>query len=789
MRHVSNFFIMRDMLKTGSFSRNSTGSSNTTKAAAASAAAALRLSSPQQSFRRLGLCSQISTAGEHSSPIVFPEKRGKVKASKKPTTDVIRQSGDQDAAAKNFEHRIDIGAAAAAGDEKSDLLGYVVFSGKLVLDKRKISVNNNNNDAQQTSFDTTNQAAVDAKLTSKALLWGSHVLHLDDVISVSYHAGLKHFTVHSYPMKKASCGLSCFIKSRRSRKDFRFVASTVEEAIQWVGGFADQHCFVNCLPHPLVSSKKQASSELFQTDTPPELLFRCKTPPKMLVILNPRSGRGRSSKVFHSVVEPIFRLAGFRLEVVKTTSAGHARNLASTVDISTCPDGIICVGGDGIINEVVNGLLSRDNQKEGISIPIGIIPAGSDNSLVWTVLGVRDPVSAAMAIVKGGLTATDVFAVEWIQNNKIHFGLTVSYYGFVSDVLELSEKYQKRFGPLRYFVAGFLKFLCLPRYSYEVEYLPASKTEREGKLSGEREVVDMSELYTDIMGRSNKDGMPRASSLSSIDSIMTPSRISGGDQDTCSSTHASTEPSELVRGLDPKSKRLSSGRSNITAEPEVIHPQLPLSTTPNWPRTRSKSRNDRGWAGLTTTHDNSKWGNATNDREDISSTLSDPGPIWDAEPKWDPEANWDVENPIELPGPPDDTEVGSTKEVVPHFGDKWVVSKGQFVGILVCNHACRTVQSSQVVAPKAEHDDNTLDLIMVHGSGRLRLLRFFLLLQMGRHLSLPYVEYVKVKSVRIKSGKHTHSGCGIDGELFALNGQIISSLLPEQCRLIGRFRV
>lgn len=52
------------------------------------------------------------------------------------------------------------------------------------------------------------------------------------------------------------------------------------------------------------------------------------------------------------------------------------------------------------IMQVLNGLLSRDNQKEGISIPIGIIPAGSDNSLVWTVIGVRDPVSAAMAIVK-----------------------------------------------------------------------------------------------------------------------------------------------------------------------------------------------------------------------------------------------------------------------------------------------------------------------------------------------------------------------------------------------------
>jgi hypothetical protein len=42
---------------------------------------------------------------------------------------------------------------------------------------------------------------------------------------------------------------------------------------------------------------------------------------------------------------------------------------------------------------------------------------------------------------------------------------------------------------------------------------------------------------------------------------------------------------------------------------------------------------------------------------------------------------------------------------------------------------------------------------------------------------------MQVKSVRIKSGKHTHSRCGIDRELCVLNGQIISSLLPEQCRL------
>ncbi|XP_031372097.1 sphingoid long-chain bases kinase 1 [Punica granatum] len=746
-----------------------------------SRASNLRVTVPQQSLRRMGLCS--TGGGQHTSPVVFPEKRGsKVKApSSRQHLNPTSMTNDDPLKSKTpDEHGIDI--IGGGGDEKSDLLGYVVYTGKLVLDKRK-----HVDEKQSSGESTTQEASVDAKLTSKALVWGSNVLPLDDVVSITYITGLRHFTVHSYPEKKVSCGLSCFMKGqKRSRKDFRFVASSKEEAVQWVGGFADQQCYVNCLPHP-VSSKKQASSELLPIDPPPELIFRCKNPPRMLVILNPRSGRGRSSKVFYGVVEPIFKLAGFQLEVVKTTSAGHAKKLASSVDISTCPDGIICVGGDGIINEVLNGLLSRDNQKEGISIPIGIIPAGSDNSLVWTVLGVRDPISAALAIVKGGLTATDVFAVEWIQTGAIHFGMTVSYYGFVSDVLELSERYQKRFGPLRYFVAGFLKFICLPKYNFELEYLPALKEDQEGRLS-DREVVDVSDLYTDIMRRSSKEGFPRASSLSSIDSIMTPSRMSGGDPDTtCSSTHASTEPSEYVRGIDPKSKRLSSGRNNVNAEPEVIHPQNPLSTTPNWPRTRSKSRNDKGWSGLNATNDRA-WGNtAINDKEDISSTMSDPGPIWDTEPKWDTEPRWDVENPIELPGPSaEDLEAGTKKELIPRYEEKWVLVKGQFLGILVCNHACRTVQSSQVVAPKAEHDDSTMDLLLVRGSGRWRLLRFFLRLQMGRHLELPYVDYIKVKSVKIKPGKHCHSGCGIDGELFPLNGPVISSLLPEQCRLIGR---
>ncbi|XP_009393916.2 sphingoid long-chain bases kinase 1 [Musa acuminata AAA Group] len=739
----------------------------------------------QYVHRMSGKHSQTETV-QHTSPVVFSETRGKVKSFEQ--IDANGTSEDP-VKLKVHEHRLDI------GDEKSSLLGYEVFSGKLVLDKKTKTTG----DDEQTGSGPGNSDSIDAKLTTKALIWGSHVLSLEDVISISYGACFRHFTIHAYSVRRRSYGLSCFMKPQRSQKDFRFVASSSEEAIKWVQSFADQQCYINRLPHPMMSSKKQTSN-LVVTEALYDLPYiKCKSPPRLLVILNPRSGHGRSSKVFHNQVEPIFKLAGFKMEVVKTKYAGHARELVSTIDFSTCPEGIICVGGDGIVNEVLNGLLIRDDQKEAISVPIGIIPAGSDNSLVWTILGVRDPISAAMTIVKGGLTATDVFAVEWIQTGAIHFGTTVSYFGFLSDVLELSEKYQKRFGPLRYFVAGFLKFLCLPKYSFELEYLPTSKelgNSKEKVLENQDKIV-MSDLYTDIICESRKEGIPRASSLSSIDSIMSPNRMSGGDMGTTGSTIASNESSDYVRGLDPKLKRLSSGKNTLVSEPdEVLHPQPHLSANFNWPRTRSKSRTDKTWTGLTVTNDSrcSRGATSLYDKEDISSTVSDPGPVWDSEakwdtgPKWDAEPNWEGENPIELPGPPDDLELGMKLEPVPSLEDKWFVKKGKFLGILVCNHSCKTVQSlsSQVVAPKAVHDDNSLDLLLVGGSGRLRLLRFLICLQFGRHLSLPNVDYVKVKSVKIRPGLTTHNGCGIDGELLHVKGQIMCSLLPDQCRLIGR---
>lgn len=161
------------MQKSGSINR----SSNT---------ASLKLTTPSQSLRRLGLCSQISTGGQQTSPIVFPEKRNKKPSSRRLEANASAKRtalNDNSDKVRREDHRIDIGGGG--GDEKSDLLGYVVYSGKLILDKRK-KPEINAADIEKAANEISSQDAVDAKLTSRALVWGSSMLSLDDVVSVRF---------------------------------------------------------------------------------------------------------------------------------------------------------------------------------------------------------------------------------------------------------------------------------------------------------------------------------------------------------------------------------------------------------------------------------------------------------------------------------------------------------------------------------------------------------------------------------------------------------------------------
>jgi len=83
----------------------------------------------------------------------------------------------------------------------------------------------------------------------------------------------------------------------------------------------------------------------------------------MLLILNPMAGRRRLGLV-DAVVRQV-RAEGWTVDVVETAAAGDARRLAESCDVAR--HAVIAVaGGDGTINEVVNGLARRGDRAPAL---------------------------------------------------------------------------------------------------------------------------------------------------------------------------------------------------------------------------------------------------------------------------------------------------------------------------------------------------------------------------------------------------------------------------------------
>lgn len=128
---------------------------------------------------------------------------------------------------------------------------------------------------------------------------------------------------------------------------------------------------------------------------------------KTLAIYNPVSGRGRSDQLW-SQVEKEMRAAGLEFDVARTRTALHAVQLAREAPAQGYAR-LIAIGGDGLVHEIVNGLLRASD--EGETIPLGIVPLGSGNDFnkmippVCRVGETHDDWRAALPKIVAGNTA------------------------------------------------------------------------------------------------------------------------------------------------------------------------------------------------------------------------------------------------------------------------------------------------------------------------------------------------------------------------------------------------
>lgn len=151
-------------------------------------------------------------------------------------------------------------------------------------------------------------------------------------------------------------------------------------------------------------------------------------PATTLVILNPAAHRGKMSRSRKLVQQ---RAAQAGAEYVETQMRGDARKLAQQATIDGRP--VIIVGGDGSVNEVVNGLLSA-----GGHTPLGIVPAGTGNDFAWNNLKLpRDPAAA----IERAFTGTPINVDAGIANDR-YFANSFSV-GLDADIAKFAERMKR----------------------------------------------------------------------------------------------------------------------------------------------------------------------------------------------------------------------------------------------------------------------------------------------------------------------------------------------------------
>lgn len=111
---------------------------------------------------------------------------------------------------------------------------------------------------------------------------------------------------------------------------------------------------------------------------------------RLLLIVNPQAGKKQSQRGLYDIVDTLCRY-DCDVTVRMTAKRGDAVELAR--GLSAQYDEVVCVGGDGTLNEVINGVMSSQSH-----VPIGYIPAGSTNDFASTMhipVKLRDAAAAA----------------------------------------------------------------------------------------------------------------------------------------------------------------------------------------------------------------------------------------------------------------------------------------------------------------------------------------------------------------------------------------------------------
>ena len=181
---------------------------------------------------------------------------------------------------------------------------------------------------------------------------------------------------------------------------------------------------------------------------------------KLLFIYNPKSGKGNIKNHLADIVD-VFAKENYEIIIHPTQYAGEA---VEVVRDQPEIDLVVCSGGDGTLDEVVTGMMKREDKH-----PIGYIPAGSTNDFAASLKIPKNMKKAAITAVQGTSFACDIGAFD------DDFFVYIAAFGIFTEVsYETDQQMKNMLGHLAYVLEGAIR---LPQTkSYHMKFTSNGET-------------------------------------------------------------------------------------------------------------------------------------------------------------------------------------------------------------------------------------------------------------------------------------------------------------------------
>ncbi len=182
---------------------------------------------------------------------------------------------------------------------------------------------------------------------------------------------------------------------------------------------------------------------------------------KLLFIYNPSAGKNQIRNHLAYVMEA-FRAAEYEVTVYPTMKEYDARDVVAREGERF--DYVVCSGGDGTLNEVVNGLMAVDERRRP---PCGYIPSGTVNDFA-TSLGIPKRIKQAVDVAANG--APFSYDVGYMEEASMYFAYIAAFGAFANVSYDTPNMNKNVWGKMAYVLEGVKSLPAIQSYHLHISY-------------------------------------------------------------------------------------------------------------------------------------------------------------------------------------------------------------------------------------------------------------------------------------------------------------------------------